>query len=250
MKKVVLNYLVIAAMAALVSCGGGSGNSRGGGKSAKIKMTTEHGGEIYIGIVGSGTATVDWGDSSEKVTLTLKEEVVEFNHTYPNATIRTITINGDNITRLSCRDFTSLDVSRCTELTELNCFGGSYTSLDVSKNIALINLHCSNSLLINLDVSKNTALTNLYCTHNSQLTTINASKNTALTNLNCTHNSQLTTLDVSKNSTLTYLDCRNCQLTTTALNTLFGMLHSNAWEKIIVIYGNPGTSDFMFMASV
>jgi len=213
MKKVVLNYLVIAALAvaaACTSCGGGSGSGSGGGKSSgKIKMTTEAGGQIIVFLAGSGVATVDWGDGSEKVTLTLNENIynpmqgfgVMFEHTYPNASIRTITINGNHITGLGCglnRDLvTSLDVSRCTELTVLVCNYGSFASFDVSKNTALTYLHCV---------------------------------------------TQFTSLDVSKNMALSYLGCYG-QLSAVALNTLFGTLHSNPGEKIIDIRYNPGADD-------
>ena len=177
MKKVVLNYLIIAALivsAAFTSCGGGSGS---GSNSSKIKMTTESGSEKFY-LVGSGVATVDWGDSSEKVSLTLDETQVTFEHTYPNASIRTISINGDNITGVYCSGITSLDVSKNTELTKLTINGCPITSLDVSKN---------------------TALTDLACVNN--------------------------------------------QLTSSALNDLFGTLHSNAGEKKIHIFNNPGSSD-------
>jgi len=100
MKKIVLNYLVIAALvvlAAFTSCGGSNGG--GGSKSSSIiVMTTEHDGVIFH-LSGSGTVMVDWGDGSEKDSLTLNGGVV-FRHFYPNESIRTITINGDNITKL------------------------------------------------------------------------------------------------------------------------------------------------------
>jgi len=151
MKKVVLNYLVIAALAvaaAFTSCGGGSGSSgSGGGKSSgKIKMTTEQGGSFSFHLAGSGVATVDWGDGSEKVSRTLNDEV-GFEHDYPNASIRTITISGDNITALG-RGYgiTSLDVSGCTELTMLVCWG-RLTSLNLSKNTALTYLDCAGNNL-------------------------------------------------------------------------------------------------------
>ena len=160
MKKTVLNYLVIAALAVaavFTSCGGGGI----GGSSGKIKMTTEQGGVFYFDLAGSGTATVDWGDGSEKVMLTLNEYQVRFEHTYSNATIRTITINGDDITSLNTfSNITSLDVSRCTELKNLYCVG-QLTSLDVSKNTALTSLNVSSLQLTSLDVSKNIALSYL-----------------------------------------------------------------------------------------
>jgi len=50
-------------------------------------------------------------------------------------------------------------------------------------------------------------------------------------------------LDVSNNTALKDLHCQANQLMTTALNTLFGSLHSNTMEggKSIRIGNNPGT---------
>ena len=218
MKKVVLNYLVIAVLAistALVSsCGGGSGSSGGGKSSGKIKITTEEGGSFIFYLTGSGVATVDWGDGSEKVMLTLNESGVRFEHSYPNMSLRTVTINGDNITGFNCPgsyDLISLDVSRCTELRTLSCDVMS-PNIDVSKNTALTTLIVAGGL-ISLDVSKNTALTSLYCGDN--------------------------------------------KLTSSALNDLFRTLHSNTltntrgdgWggtveeNKNITISNNPGSAD-------
>jgi len=221
-----LNYLPIvplAVSAAFTSCGGGGGIGK---SSGKIKMTTEQDDDFSFYLGGSGTATVDWGDGSEKVTLTLNANEfnpfqTEFRHTYPNATIRTITINGDNITGLYSRDIvTSLDVSHCVELT---------------------NLSWHSSKIASLDLSKNTALTYL-SVHNSRLTSLDVSKNIALTYLNVM-GGQLTSLDVSKNTALTLLDIRGNQLTTSTLNALFGTLHNNAGEKYINIFDKPETSD-------
>jgi len=191
-----LSYLAIAAVsAAFTSCGGGSGS--GGRSSSKIKITTESN-QIEFNLVGSGVATVDWGDDSEKVSLTLEGYLRSFRHTYPNASIRTITINGDNITELWNSIFiTGLDVSRCKELTKLDC--------------------SRTGIISNLDVSKNTALTELVC-----------------------YDNKLSSLDVSKCTVLTSLSCSGNKLTSSALNTLFGTLHSNAGEKNIWISGNPG----------
>jgi len=178
----------------------------GGGSSGKIKITTEKDGIVFY-LCGSGTATVNWGDGSEKVTLTLKDgdmytylwsAGVDFSHRYTSASIRTITVNGDHITGLYCKAYlTDLDVRCCTELTELY-------------------LHCG---LTSLDVSKNVALTKLDCSDN-----------------------QLKSLNVSKNRALTYLSLYNNNFTADALNALFETLHSNEWTKGIVLKGsgNPG----------
>ena len=124
------------------------------------------------------------------------------------------------LTELYCYEFldvaienplTSLDVSKNTALTRLDCWGIQLTSLDVSGASALTILYCHNNQLTSLDVSKNTALTILGCGGN-QLTSLDVSKNTALTDLDCWGN-QLTSLDISKNTALTDLDCRDNQLT-------------------------------------
>ena len=222
MKVTVLNVLVAALIATVFT-------ARADDSSDKIKMTTEAGGKVSVYVAGSGTATVDWGDGSEKLTLALDERGVEFEHSYPNAAARTIAVNGECITGLACSSIklTDLDVSRNTELTRLTCSYNQLTSLDVSKNTALIRLFINGNQLTSLDVGNNTALTNLEC-----------------------HANQLTGLDVSQNTALTYLVCGSNQLADAALNALFGTLHSNKATKIIVdnttkivfINVNPGTN--------
>ena len=80
------------------------------------------------------------------------------------------------------------------------------SSLDVSKNSRLTGLNCSNNKLSSLDVSKNTMMYSLDCSNN-QLTSLDVSNNYRLTNLDCSNN-QLSSLDFSKNI-LGDLDCRN-----------------------------------------
>ena len=231
MKRLVFNVLAgVFIAAALTACGGGSGSSgggSGGGKSAKITMTTEEGDDFSIELCGSGVATVDWGDGSEKTSLTLIEDCnywtaqfgVRFKHIYSSATTRTITVNGDNITGLHCLYITSLDVSKNAEMTQLHCgVSQQLTSLDVNKNTSLTYLYVSGNLT-SFDVSKNTSLTHLFVSGN------------------------LTSFDVSKNTALTKLYVRENQLTAAALNALFGTLHSNPGEKTIYIHSNPGTAD-------
>ena len=212
--------------------------------SDKIIMTTKAGGEVCIQLCGSGVATIDWGDGSEKDMLTLsKDNSVGIYHTYPNAPIRTIAINGDNITELDCMgcNLTSLDVSKNTELRVLWCNGNQLTNLDVSKNTALTELYCYRNHLSSLDVSKNTALTWLNC-YGNQLSSLDISKNTLLRRLDCYEN-QITSLDFSKNTALNWLICSDNQLTDVALNALFSTLHDNTNAGKIFIGGNPGEKD-------
>ena len=122
-----------------------------------------------------------------------------------------------NLEILECYNFTyhqltTLDVSKNTALTTLECYDNQLTTLDVSKNTALTTLRCYENQLTTLDVSKNTSLTTLNCGYN-QLTTLDVSGCPALTELRC-QNNQLTTLDVSKNMSLTTLECFRNQLTT------------------------------------
>ena len=196
--KRVLNVLAGSLMVvAFTACG-----SSGGGKSGKIKMTVDERSGDYFYLAGSGVATVDWGDSSEKVSKTLNENGVIFGHDYPNRSIRTITINGDNITKFEHHNgSTSLDVSRCPELNFLDVH--SPPNLDVSKNTALTRLIVWGGRLTSLDVSKNTALSHLSVS------------------------GRFSSLDVSKNKALIALDVSECRFSNVALNNLFGTLHSN-----------------------
>ena len=60
----------------------------------------------------------------------------------------------------------SLNVTGCTALQYLSCWGNALTTLDLSTNTALTYLDCSGNKLMTLDVSRNTALTDLECGDN------------------------------------------------------------------------------------
>ena len=111
-----------------------------------------------------------------------------------------------------CTGLASLDLSKNTALTYLNCSDCTgLTSLDLSKNTALTFLNCNGCTgLTSLDLSKNTALTELYCNGCTGLASLDLSKNTALTELYCSDCTGLASLDLSKNIALTYLDCYGC----------------------------------------
>jgi hypothetical protein len=77
------------------------------------------------------------------------------------------------------------------------------TSLDVSKNTALTYLNCSGCTgLTSLDVSENTALTDLNCSDCTGLTSFDVSKNTALIDLDCSDCTGLMLLDIQNTSVL------------------------------------------------
>ena len=178
---------------------------------------------ISLQVAGSGTMTINWGDGTNATTHTLSSALSSHSYTYTASSAHTIIITGENITALECSS-------------------NQLTALDVSKNTVLQNLWCTQNQLTVLDVSNNTALTILEFVLN-QLTALDVSNNTALIYLNCSNN-QLTTLNVSNNTALQTFYCAANQLTATALNALFGTLHSNTISggKNIYIGGNSGTA--------
>ena len=117
------------------------------------------------------------------------------------------------LTSINCpgNKLTTLDVSNNTDLETLFCSSNQLTELDVSKNTSLTTLGCVGNKIITLDVSKNTALIALHCDRNL-LSKLDVSKCTALVWLYCSDN-QLVSLDVSKNVSLRFLDCYGNQLT-------------------------------------
>ena len=202
--------------------------SAGSTANQTITMTTALSGTVTIGFAGiqGAQATIDWGDNTQRQTISLTAKIKEYKHAYNNTTPRTITITG-NINELVCNNnqLTSLDVSNNTMMELLRCDSNQLKSLDVSKLTKLINLSCANNQLTSLDVNRNvsdkTALTTLYAANN-----------------------QLTGLDVGK-TIMARLDIRNNRLSANGLNAFFESLpYSTAGggSKVIYISGNPGTN--------
>lgn len=118
-----------------------------------------------------------------------------------------------------------LNVSGCTALAKLRCFGNNLTSLNVSSCTALTSLDCSINNLTSLNVSGCTKLEYLNC-YNNNLTSLNVSSCTTLKNLDCGTNG-LTSLDISKNTALTSLSCRWNYLASLTLNASG---YANLWK--------------------
>ena len=233
-------------------------------KPGKINMTTRNGKTMAFRLSGSGTATIDWGDGSEKeVVMLCSKECVTIKHTYPDAATRSIAVNGEDITTLDCKDsdLSYLDISKTTELTWLDCSDNHLMHLDVSNNTALMVLWCNNNQLTELNLAKNTLLTELYCYHNN-LTMLDLSNNRALVRLNSSQNqltnldlrengelnrfdcyeNRLSSLDFSNNQKLNYAVCSDNQLAVEELNALFSTFYKGAAGKIF-IGGNPGEKE-------
>lgn len=233
-------------------------------KPGKINMTTRNGKTIAFRLSGSGMATIDWGDGSEKEVVMLRsKECVMITHTYPDASTRTIAVNGEKITTLDCKgsDLSNLDISKTTELNWLDCSDNQLMHLDVSNNTALKVLWCNNNQLTRLNLAKNILLTELYC-HSNNLTMLNLSNNKALVRLNSSQNqlifldlrenkelnridcyeNRLRSLDFSNNRKLTYVVCSDNQFAVDELDTLFTRFYKNTAGKIF-IGGNPGEKE-------
>ena len=168
----------------------------------------------------------------------------------------TITVYGD-ITEFSCgqkdsiANITSLDVSKNTSLTLLNCFSNRLTELDVSKNKKLEILYCYRNRLTELDVSENKKLETLYCSEN-QLRALYIANNNSLRELccpfnlltsldvsNCTHlerlecyNNRLSSIDISNCSQLYVLGCFSNRLSTNALDDIFCALPNRSTKGL------------------
>ena len=215
MKKIVVKILsAVVVMAVCIGCGGGGD---------RMRITVEGSGEISFSLSGSGMATVDWGDGSDRTTLELNERGTRFSKVYASSGRHTITITGNDMIGLGMHSerLISLDVRRNPKLKWLNVSGKQLTSLDLRNNAALTSLTILGTQLTNLDLSRNTALTGLGV-----------------------RQGQLTNLDLSRNTALTWIDIQFSQLTTSALNALFESLPPASGENNRINIGyNPGTND-------
>jgi len=187
---------------------------------------------VYISCTDSGN--INWGDGTPDESFSFLDAQpdwgdgmiwIPLDHVYSDTTIvYKVVITGKNITSMSIPGVphysnalrangyaTSLDASKNTALTFLNCANQKLTNLELGDNSTLTELDCSDNRLITLNVSKCTALTNINCNVN-RLTSLDVGINTALTYLRCDYN-QLTSLNLSNNEALTYLRCFKNQLT-------------------------------------
>ena len=178
--------------------------------------------DISLGIACTTDVIIDWGDDTETEILRTNQ-IQKVEKKYNSNGSHIIIVKGE-VTELyvDTSDLTTLDVSKCTALTSLDCGYNQLTTLNVTKNTALTKLSCWGNQLTSLDISKNTALTYLSCWDN-QLTSLDVSKNTALTELQCTDN-QLTSLDISKNTELTSMNCDGNPFTAEEMNKIYEAL--------------------------
>ena len=171
---------------------------------------------FYITATEGKQFTVDWGDGSDRETMTVTEfERPE--HVYSAENEYTVTISGTTADCLLIaidlrrNNVTNVDVSRCKSLQELDCSGNYIASLNLRANKALKQLNCSENDLTTLNVSANTALEILSC-YKNKLRVLDLSANTALESLTCYFN-KLTKLDLNATTRIVCVDCSYNNLT-------------------------------------
>ena len=151
MKNIYKKFRIIALIAVIVFGVTACGSDSGGNNDPKITMTTTVSGNTCIWLLGTGKATIDWGDgNSEEVTLTDSNDLGDlwddkFEHTYASDASKTITITG-NVTGLATgytEKASALNVSGMPGLKFLEACYEVLTELDPSKNTALEFLNCA-----------------------------------------------------------------------------------------------------------
>lgn len=192
----------------------------------RFTLETEQGKEYFI-LVDVRSFDNNFGEFCLQVTKLAPECIVEIpDENFKIYLIENfeININGDG--EIQCEeaetysgtiDCPNLNIADMTGLasfiniSSVFCNDNDLSKLDVSKNTQLTQLNCSNNALTTLNVSENAQLQSLYCFGN-QLTNLNLANNKSLEILGCNDNS-LINLDISQNPSLYQIWCYNNNLT-------------------------------------
>ncbi|NTW21662.1 MAG: hypothetical protein HGA42_19775, partial [Nostocales cyanobacterium W4_Combined_metabat2_030] len=159
---------------------------------------------------------------------------------YTNTTVKVVnekvevTSSGDTqILQVYCNknNLTSLDISNCPTIQNLDCSSNNLTSIDISKNVLLYQLNCYENQITSIDITKNTRMQYLSCSDNklSSLLTTNITK---LERLISSEN-PISSIDVSTNTNLIELNLMYCNLSDLKLSHF-----SSNIEKLDLSY-NP-----------
>jgi hypothetical protein len=124
-----------------------------------------------------------------------------------------------------------LDLTQNPKLKELDGYSHTWKKLNVSGCSALTNLVCYGNPLTELNVSGCTSLTYLSCGY-SQLTELNVSGCISLTELNC-NSSRLVKLNASGCSSLTKLECEANNLNVLNVSGCTALTHLKYWKNKI-----------------
>lgn len=146
------------------------------------------------------------------------------------------------LTTLDCsiNELTALDISHNLLLASLQCNANQITTLNLSSHLLLRDIRCGYNLLSTLDVSNNVAATRIWCEGNS-LTTLDVSNNPLLTVLSF-YNNQLTTLDLSNNPLLINIAGHSNLLTQASVDNILATLVSHGKSTGIVNLSGAGNA--------
>ena len=127
-------------------------------------------------------------------------------------TAQTVKIIGP-CTQLYCSEngITSIDLSKNSLLTYLNCTSNKLEVLDVSNEARLERLTCADNQLTSLVLPQNNKMTYLNCDWN-KLTELDLSKQTRLRELECNRNA-LTSLDLTNSENINWIECQSNKIT-------------------------------------
>ena len=155
-----------------------------------------------------GVTYTYWTDSNAAAITSIKttgSPFVELPAQIAGKPVKYLRCNFSNEERI--QGVKSLDLSKCTSLTEINIINSKITSLNASGLRSLESLRCTSTKITSLEVSGSSALKTLDCQSN-MLTSLNVSGLVALKTLYCSSNA-LTSLNVSDCSKLETLSCSN-----------------------------------------
>ncbi|MDR2385378.1 MAG: hypothetical protein LBD80_06960 [Tannerella sp.] len=140
-----------------------------------------------------------------------------------------------NLTQLTCYDnqISALDVSDLTKLTKLCCCNNRISVLNVSNLVNLTELSCFDNQISGLDVARLTKLIILDC-GNNRIPFLDVSNLINLEMLVC-HDNQICTLNVSNLTNLALLDCRTNQLSVLDISNLINLRELYCFENQISI---------------
>ena len=135
-------------------------------------MNTFSRSEASIHLIGTGTATIDWGDGTAPETVTVSGGNGTFcRHDYAGNTVnrRILITGGAGVTQLGCNNIQltgEFRISTNPKLEYLGFYVGDVSSLKTGVCPVLRTIECNNNALTELNVSKCAALENLWCATN------------------------------------------------------------------------------------
>ena len=174
------------------------------------------------------------GQELKTLNLELNSRVEKLNCSGNQLTGLWLDPRGNSLKYLTCsvNELTALDLSKCSELTELYCSSNKLTALDLSANKKLQKIIAQTNALTTLDTRNLPELTHLYLWGNDDLKSLDVSKNTKLEILSAAHG-KLTSLDVRSNRKLVELYVYNNQLTSLDVRSNYLLKKLSCYENQI-----------------